>query len=198
LTDFGCLIAGGRARRLGGRAKGLLRYRGRPLIDRLADLLRARCTSVMIIGDPEGPYVGQGLPVTPDLVDAGPPGGVLTGLTLAREQGASWVWTLACDLPRVDAETLDGLAAVRDGHQAALYRAAGRIQPLAACWHVSALPIFEQALRDAQPGFRTLVGLVDAVVVDAPHPDRLTNLNTPADCAALGIDIDGIRSGPER
>lgn len=189
---LGALIAGGRARRLGGRPKGLLRLDGEALIDRLAALLAARCDRVIIVGDPAGPYAGRGLPVIADRLDAGAPGGVHTALceaAEAAEAGDGWIWTLACDLPRLDGPTLDALWRRRAGH-AALYRAAGRLQPLAALWHTAARPTFAAAFAAGRPGFDPLVAALDAAIVEAADPAPFANANTPADCRALGLDPD--------
>ncbi len=201
---LGALIAGGRARRLGGRPKGLSLVDGQPLIDRLGRLLAERCARVVIVGDPAGPYAGRGWPVIADLLAAGAPGGVYTALRHALSPdeplsdapqsppdapgGPGWVYTLACDMPRLDRATLDHLWAARGG-QATLFRAAGRRQPLAALWHTAAAPVFEAAFAHGRPGFGQLLAELQAVELDAPSAAPFANLNTPADAARLGVEL---------
>lgn len=196
-TELCAIIAGGRARRLDGRPKGLIPVDGRPNIDRLAALLAPRATETVLIADPHGPYATARHPIIPDaLPHRGAPGGVLTALRHARAHGHTWIWTLACDLPRLDAPTLEALVPHRPGHRAALYRAAGHLQPLAACWHVTALPAFEAALHDAAPGFAPLLAQLDPLILDAPDPTRFADIDTPADARALGLHLPTDASWP--
>lgn len=189
-TELCAIIAGGRARRLGGRPKGLIPVDGRPNIDRLAALLAPRAAETVLIADPHGPYATTAHPIIPDaLPHRGAPGGVLTALRHAAAHGHTWIWTLACDLPRLDAATLEALVPHRDGHPAALYRAAGHLQPLAACWHITARPAFEAALATAAPGFAPILARLAPRILDAPDPTRLADIDTPADAAALGLPL---------
>lgn len=188
--ELGALIAGGRARRLDGRPKGLLRVDGAPIIDRLADLLRTRCAALVVIGHPAGPYADRGLPVVPDRLDRGAPGGVHAALHHAAALGCHWVWTLACDLPHLDLAALTALAPHRSGRDAAIWRVDGHLQPLAACWHLRTRPTFDRLLADAAPGFRPIIDQLDVAIVDHPDPRRFADLDTPADCAAHGVTLD--------
>lgn len=186
---LGALVAGGRARRLGGRAKGLLRVGGVPIVDRLAALLGDFCDRVVVIGDPAGPYAGRGLPVLPDAIDAGAPGGVYTALRAAPRAG--WICAMACDLPHLDRATVARLWARRGG-QATLYVAGGRRQPLAGgLWHTDARPAFEAAFAEGWPGFGGILSRLRAVEVEAGSGAAFANLNTPADAARLGVALEG-------
>ena len=174
------------------------------MIDRLGRMLAERCDRVVIVGDPRGPYAGRGWPVVPDRVDAGAPGGVYTALCAALGPsdapldapqshqdvpgGPGWVYTLACDMPRLDRATLDRLWASRGG-QVTLFRADGRRQPLAGLWHTDARPTFAAAFARGRPGFGQLVGRLDAVELDAASAAPFANLNTPADAARLGVEL---------
>lgn len=184
---LGALIAGGRARRLDGRPKGLLSVAGVPIIDGLAALLAEACDRVLIVGDPEGPYAGRGLPVVADLLDGGAPGGVYTALRAAQAPG--WVYTVACDMPRLDRATVGRLWALRGG-RVTLFRAGGRLQPLAALWHTDAIPVFEAAFAEGRPGFSPLVARLEPVIVEAAAGGPLDDVDTPADAARLRVALD--------
>lgn len=183
---LGALIAGGRARRMGGRAKGLIPVDGVPIVDRLAGLLGSFCDRVVVIGDPAGAYAGRGLPVVADVIDAGAPGGVYTALRACPEPG--WICALACDLPAVDRPILDALWARRGG-AATLYVADGRRQPLAGFWHTAALAGFDAAFAEGRPGFDGILARLAMVEVQAPSAAPFANVNTPADAARLGLDL---------
>lgn len=177
----GAILAGGAARRMGGRAKGLVEVDGVPVAARLRDLLDEVCDAVFVVGDPEGPYAALGLPVFPDLIpDKGAPGGVYTALRRA-ERGP--VFVAACDLPHLDLATVTTLRDALGDHDVALYRA-GKRQFLAAWWQIRVADHLEGLLRAGDPGFaQALAGLdVNELAAD-PRP--FFNLNTPEDLRAL-------------
>lgn len=179
----GALLAGGRARRLGGRPKGLLEFGGTALIDHLIGVLRALGQAPLIVGDPAGPYAGRGIEVHPDrLPDRGPPGGVHTALALAPP---GWVCVLSIDLPRIDVATLTTLATHRADQHVVLARAEGHRQPLAAWWHTRAFPIVDSYLRAGCPGFAPILAALEVTEIELP-PGSFLDVDTEADVQALG------------
>ncbi len=179
----GALLAGGRARRLGGAPKGLFEVDGEAIAARLVRLLRAVCDEVFVVGDPAGPYAQLGVPVLADRIPGkGAPGGVHAALSAAAP---GWVCVLACDLPRFDRVTLDALRARADAQDAVLARVEGRLQPTAGLWHTRAAPVIG-ALLPQNPGFGRIVDALRVEVVEGLPADAFFNLNTPADQAKMG------------
>ena len=181
--SLGAILAGGHARRLGGRPKGLIEMGGRPLVDRLADLLRALDLTPVLIG--QGPhtaaYAARGLPHHPDLLpDRGPPGGVHTALALAPP---GWIAVVSIDLPALDLATLTTLAAHRDHQHVVLARADGHRQPLAAWWHTRAFPLLDQHLRLQATGFGPLLAHLDVTEIALPGA-AFRDLDTEAEVEA--------------
>ncbi|MBK7859478.1 MAG: NTP transferase domain-containing protein [Archangiaceae bacterium] len=78
------ILAGGRARRLGGLDKGTLLYQGRSLLDRLLDL-QTLCAATLVVSDDVVPGKGA-------------PGGVVTALLRAQ---TPHVLIVCCDMPFV-------------------------------------------------------------------------------------------------
>src|SRR5688572_16814531 len=101
---LGVLLAGGRARRMGGGDKCLRRLGDRTILARIVERARPQTAALLLNanGDPER-FAGFGLPVAPDLVEgfAGPLAGVLTGLEWARRHRPDlpWIATIATDSP---------------------------------------------------------------------------------------------------
>ncbi|WP_236102228.1 molybdenum cofactor guanylyltransferase MobA [Methylotetracoccus oryzae] len=111
----GIVLAGGRARRLGGTDKGLIDCRGRPLVAYAVALLQAVAGSVVINANRNAErYATFGYPVIPDATDNfdGPLAGLLAGLAYAR---TGYVLTLPVDAPLMTEAVLrrlpDALAA---------------------------------------------------------------------------------------
>ncbi|MDP5307933.1 molybdenum cofactor guanylyltransferase MobA [Paracoccus sp. 2205BS29-5] len=185
------ILAGGRARRMGGGDKGLLDIGGTAILARVIAALRSQAHPVAINanGDPARlagfglPVLGDGLPDQP-----GPLAGILAGLDWAARLGAPAVVSVAADMPFLPGDLVARLRASAPGIQAAM--AAGRAangslrsHPTCALW-----PVALRADLRAQlvAGGRRLhdFALRHAaipVVWDHAPIDPFFNVNTPAD-----------------
>ena len=189
----GALIAGGRAARMGGATKGLLRVGGEPIAARSVALLRRLFADVLIVANDPAPYAPLGVTLLPDLRPGrGAPGGLHAALTAAR---TPWVFAAGCDMPFLDPGAIAFLAARREGVDAVLVRAAGRIEPLHAFWSRRCLPALEALFTAGQPSFRDLAAAVPAAIVEEaewrtvdPLLRSLENANTPDDVLRLGLE----------
>ncbi len=189
-TLTGAILVGGRARRLGGLNKGLLKLEGQSLLQRLLKLLRSRCDQLLLVGDPRGPYAQQGVPIYPDrIANLGAPGGLYTAL---HHAAPGWLLLLACDLPHLDEEILDRLLEARsDKEEVLLYEAGGRLQTLVGLWHRRSLPQVERMLEEEQGcSMRRLAEALELKRLQA-SPEPFFNLNTPTDLRRLGISTRG-------
>lgn len=184
----GVILAGGRARRMGGHDKGLLSFAGRPLVEWVIESLRPQVGDLLISANRHPRcYAAYGLPVVPDLEPGfqGPLAGVLSAMLVAR---TDWILTLPCDGPRPPTELRARLARVliEQGADLAVATDGNRTQPLYAL-----LPV---TLADSLRGFlagserrveswqaRHRVALADF----SDRPDGFVNLNTLEDLRAL-------------
>ncbi len=189
----GALIAGGRATRMGGVAKGLLRLDGRPLLARSLDLFgRLFGASLLVASDPL-PYAAFDVPRVGDrLPGRGAPGGLHAALSVAP---TPWVFAAGCDMPFLSAQGIALLAARRAGAMAVVPRWSGRLEPLHALWSRQALPALERALAEGDLSLQRLATLVAAVVVEPaawcvvdPGGRAFLNANTPEEAARLGLE----------
>ena len=187
----GALLAGGRARRLGGVAKGLLRVGDEPVAARSARLLAALFDEVMLSTNDPTPYASLGLPAVADrLRDKGAPGGLHAVLSAAR---SGWVFVAACDMPFLSEAGIRLLASRREGADVVLVRWRGRREPLHAFWSKACLPLLEARLAAGDPSLQELSAAVrctelseqDWAAVD-PEGHAFANVNTPEDAARLG------------
>src|SRR5512143_1571568 len=198
----GALVAGGRATRMGGAAKGLLRVAGEPIAARSVALFRRLFGEVIVVANDPAPYAGLGAPVVPDAVRGkGAPGGLHAALLAAR---TPWVFAAACDMPFLSERAIALLAARREGAAAVVPRFRGRLEPLHAFWSRACLPALERLLAAGDPSLRDLAREVGAVVVEEegwraadPAGRTFENANTPGDLARLGLDA-AAGAGPPR
>jgi molybdopterin-guanine dinucleotide biosynthesis protein A len=144
----GAIIAGGRATRFGGVAKGLEQVGGVRIIDRVVAALRESCDELIIIAnDPSAHEWIPGTRVVPDIrAGAGALGGVHAALSNAREAALILAW----DAPFVPAALM---RALREAGEAAGADAATAtsnspwgFEPLCAWYSVSCLAAVERHL----------------------------------------------------
>lgn len=188
----GVLVAGGRAARLGGIHKGLLRLDGEPLAARTLRLLASLFPASLVIANDPAPYQALGAEVLPDLVPGkGAPGGVHAAL---RAAATGWIFAAACDMPFLSAPPIRLMAERRPGAAAVLVRSGGRLHPLHAFWSRECLPALERMLAAGNPSLVELARAVPASVVEEdewraadPGGLALENVNTPEDVTRLGL-----------
>jgi len=194
-TVAGLLLAGGRARRMGGGDKCLLELAGRPMLDQAIARLAPQVGILALNanGDPAR-FGGRGLPVLADVVPgfAGPLAGVLTGLGWARERGAAWLVTAATDTPFFPLDLVARLRAAARKNAAEVVFAAsdGRTHPVFGLWAVGleddlrhALLVEEERKIDR---FAGRYGVAEADFPTRPF-DPFFNVNRPADLAEAAL-----------
>lgn len=188
----GVILAGGAARRFGGRPKGLERVAGVRLLDRVAEALtQALGTSPLLVAN--APDAATWRPDLETVADVRPGTGALGGILTAIERGPAPVVVVAWDMPFVTPALVAALAhGLADG-DACLPESDGPLglEPLCAAWGPAAAPVIRTqldagllAIHDVFPRLR-LRRLDRAHVAACGDPAFLfSNVNTPADLAA--------------
>jgi molybdopterin-guanine dinucleotide biosynthesis protein A len=183
------ILAGGRARRLGGQDKSALIVDGLRFIDRQRQALAPLTDRIVLIGARDAGTAP--LPVEDDRwPNAGPLGGLATALLTATTDR---VLVLACDLPCVTTEFLAFLADVDPGAAAVVPVCDDRWQPLCGFYARRTLDTFVAALANGERAVAPVVSQVAPRLIGrdewAPF-DRtgtlLANVNTPDDLARIG------------
>jgi len=166
---------------MGGRDKGLLEWRGEPLVAHIHRTVRPLSDDLVIscnrnqqayaayanqlVGDAEADFPG-------------PLAGVIAGLKAARHE---WVVLLACDAPLVDRALIAALleAAVASD-SAAMVRQGGYWQPMFSVLPRRVLPVLEQAWAAGERSLQKAL-LREAVqgLECAEDDRRLSNFNSP-------------------
>ncbi len=150
----GVLLAGGRAKRMGGGDKGLETLGGRAIIEHIVERARPQVSALLINanGDPER-FRWLGLPVRNDVIEGfqGPLAGVLTGLEwAAQDTSAEWLASFATDAPFVPADLVSRLfdAARKEGADMASAFSGGRAHPVFGLWPVALAGELRRAMED--------------------------------------------------
>ncbi|MFD1950550.1 molybdenum cofactor guanylyltransferase [Sphingomonas arantia] len=171
MKTLGAIFAGGAGRRFGSD-KAVALLDGRPLLEHVAEALRAQCDAVVVIGR-EWP----GLDDVPDrpAPGLGPLGALAGALGYAADNGFDQVLTSGCDLPELPSDLLTRL---RPGPAVV----AG--QPLLGLWPAElgsrAIAWLEATTDRSMRGWIAETG---ARVV--PFDDAIANINRVEDLEAL-------------
>ena len=188
----GVIQAGGKSTRMGGAPKALLELGGRPIIERVASVLREVVDDVLVVTNTPELYRFLRLPMVPDIFpDHGSLGGIYSGLASVSGDVA---FTVGCDMPflRADvARLVIGRAAEAD---VVIPRAGDQLETMHAVYGKACLPHMEERLR---AGRLKIVGFFERVrvleipeAVVAGHADPAVvfmNVNTPEELAHASI-----------
>ncbi len=176
------LLAGGQGQRMGGRDKGLIEWRGEPLIQHMQRLIRP-LTDDLIIScnrnlEQYGHYADQlvhddaaGFP--------GPYAGIRAGLAVARHE---LLVVLPCDTPLLDAALIQGLRETAHAHPdtPVMVRQGEQWEPLLCIIPRVHAGAFERDWQEGQRSPRKTMLQLGAVALQCKADDpRLANLNTP-------------------
>ena len=181
------ILAGGRARRLGGVDKGRLLVGGRTILHRQIDLLRGLVDRVVVVTSEPDRYADLGVTVVPDAI---PGSGSLGGIYTAIRAAGTPVLVLACDMPFLTAPFLARVLEAGQDVDVALPRGPDGYHPLCACY---APACADHIRRRIEAGALKVLDLLTDVRVrelgpgdiEAFDPDGLLllNINTPDDLA---------------
>jgi molybdopterin-guanine dinucleotide biosynthesis protein A len=182
----GIVLGGGGSRRMGGRAKALLRVGDKTIIERVVSVLRSVFKDVLLISDAKKEYRFLGIPVYADLRPGiGALGGLYTGL---MQCPTDYAFVVACDMPFLNAAAVRRLAEPAPGHDVVVPRIGPHLEPLHAVYARACIP-HVRALIDAG-GLRIFdfFAQVDTLEVHeslfediSPDLRFLMNVNTPED-----------------
>ena len=187
----GAVLAGGAARRYGGRPKGLVELGGRRILDRVVDVVAAVTgeAPLLVANAPDAGGWRPDLRTVPDVRrDSGSLGGIYTAVV----SGPGPVLCVAWDMPFLSADLLRALVtgATSGAYDAFLPESDGRrgVEPLCAVYGPACGPAIERELARGDMraiGFHAevKVGTLSLERVRAfGDPDELFfNVNTPAD-----------------
>jgi molybdopterin-guanine dinucleotide biosynthesis protein A len=182
------VLAGGKARRMGGEDKGLVEIAGRPMVSFVIDAMRPQVSGVVLNANRNQARYGEfGCPVIADRDQdyRGPLAGIARGMEFAATR---YVVVVPCDSPLVADDLVCRLHAALSaaGTPIAAAHDGDRLQPVFALLECS---LCDDLNRYLAGGGRKIdrwydaCGYATADCSDAP--DTFLNINTPADMRAL-------------
>jgi len=182
------VLSGGFSSRMG-MEKGLVPFKGKPLIEHVLTTASGITDNIMIIANNEG-YEQFGYPVFGDLLkEKGPIGGIHAGLT---HSNAIQNLVLPCDMPLMTLAFLKYLLdQTGEIDQIVVPRYNGKIEPLCAVYNCSCLPVLKRAAESSDLSLHGLIRKAGAKFIDldrdSPHysPYLFSNVNSMKELKTL-------------
>lgn len=192
---YGLVLAGGRSTRMSAD-KAALQYHGQPQVRQAWELLEPLCGRVFVstrAEQSEDPAFRGLAQVHDAFLDMGPVGGILSAMRAHPE--AAWL-VLACDLPLMDAATLERLVERRNPFKlATAYQAprGGMPEPLCAIYEPkSVFRLFHFLAQGLNCPRKVLINS-DAELIQAENSLALTNVNEPREYQEVLATLQGRR-----
>ena len=184
------ILAGGRATRMGGQDKGLLRYLDKTFVEHIAGSLVSDVAEVVINANRNlDIYSGTGFQVISDALDdyQGPLAGMYSTLL---EVDTDWIITAPCDGPFVARDYVSRMsdAVVQSSEKLAVASDGEWLQPVYALVHKdlceNLMDFLDGGERKIDRWYRQ-VGFSEVVFSEAEDRKMFTNVNTPEQLASL-------------
>ncbi|MEN7341492.1 MAG: molybdenum cofactor guanylyltransferase [Pseudomonadota bacterium] len=180
------VLAGGESRRMG-QDKAALVIDGQTQLARTVALARSIASETFVSVRDSASSDALRL-AYPTIEDATPGAGPMAGILAALRTDPTSDWlVLACDLPGLDAATLETLVAHASEEPAANALAIASEhnselpEPLCAIWRSAMIPLVTSRLNEGKGCARKCLLLADATLVAPVTLGALDNMNTPAD-----------------
>lgn len=140
---LGLILAGGQSKRMG-EDKGLVLYKGKPLISYPIDLLKQLCQNIVISANNES-YEKLGYPVLQDKIKGiGPLGGMYSAFV---KYSPTSIFVLPCDVPEMGIDFAKKLINLGNSYDISVASFRGRIEPLIGIYQDSVLNAIEQQIK---------------------------------------------------
>jgi molybdenum cofactor guanylyltransferase len=176
----GLILAGGEGRRVGGADKGLLDYRGKPLVAHVIERLAPQVDRLLISANRNlDAYRAFGYPVLTDLATdrLGPLAGIQAGLTACE---TPWLIVCPCDCPLLPNDLVARLMASIGTAALAIAATSEGLQPTFLLCRGDLLPALENYLMSGERKVGAWCRRQGAVEVNFPDSRAFCNLNDPS------------------
>lgn len=189
----GTVLAGGRARRMGGDDKGLVEVDGKPMVVYVVEALKAQTAAVVVNANRniERYRALCRCPVVPDSVGdfAGPLAGMASAMEVAQ---TPFVLTAPCDSPLLSRQLAARLfeALQREDAELAVAHDGQRMQPVFALLQRDLLPSIIAYLQSGESKIDTWYASHRAALCDfSDETTMFLNVNTPEERSGLEVRI---------
>ncbi len=185
---LGVILAGGRARRMGGQDKVLLKVGSKRILDHIVERLSPQVGQLVLNTNNTSFSDQTDLQIIEDDIFAdsgpiGPMGGLFTALLYAKTHGFDKVLTVAGDAPFIPTDFVAKLT-VQSENPISIAQSGGRKHPVLGLWDLSVLADLRDRIDRRNYKMMDWVESQSVTFVSWDHdPDPFFNINTDDDLA---------------
>lgn len=173
----GIILAGGKSTRMG-TDKGLMPFRGKPMIQHIINPMAKICERILVVSE-NSMYGMFGFELIKDeKPDYGPVMGILSGL---RQSTTDRNLILSCDAPFVGFNLMKELVLKSDGANVVAACSSEGIHPLIAVYDRDCISVFEQAVASGEHRMRTVLKKLNVEELVVKNENLVRNLNAKED-----------------
>jgi len=172
------IMAGGDSSRMG-MDKSVLAINGKPMVEIIAEQLRASFSQTLISANDAEKFAFLGLQIVPDRIQGQGP---LMGIASALEASANEMnFVVACDIPHIDLTYVRKMLSRAKGADIVIPRSRDKeYEPLFAVYNKSALEVINKVLRTGGRKISDVFTRCKVSYIEL-KADSFTNLNTRAE-----------------
>ena len=163
-----------------GSDKGMVTFRGRPLVEHVIARLSSQVAAIVLNADPESPpWKALGFPILPDLIGGRP--GPLAGVHAAMSTVQTpWLLTVPCDTPYLPSDLLSRLAETQraSGASRVSVRCRGQRHPIIALLRTNCVDDLYDYLVSGGRRIESWLGRDAWVEAEFEDEIAFSNLNT--------------------
>ena len=162
MQSSGIIMAGGRSSRMKFN-KAFAQVGGKPVIQIIIDKLQPIFQELMIISNEPQLFTSFGLPIFQDVYPyLGPVGGIHSALVNAS---FDQMFILGCDMPFMNMQLVDYMLGKINNYDSVVPEIDSYLQPLAAVYNRSCLPIFSECLEHDKLKLTLIFSELNALVL---------------------------------
>jgi len=188
----GIILAGGRARRMGGQDKGLIQLARKPMIEYVINAIDPQVDAIIINANRnQADYEKYGFPVVADQIEGycGPLAGMASGLQAAK---TPFVVTVPCDSPLIPDDLVQKLYSTLQDEDAEICTALsnGRLQPVFTLMKSELLPSMLDFLNNGERKIDKWFEKHRLAIADfSEQPETFININSAEELAAIELKL---------
>jgi len=188
----GIILAGGRARRMGGQDKGLIQLARKPMIEYVINAIDPQVDAIIINANRnQADYEKYGFPVVADQIEGycGPLAGMASGLQAAK---TPFVVTVPCDSPLIPDDLVQKLYSTLQDKDAEICTplSNGRLQPVFTLMKSELLPSMLDFLNNGERKIDKWFEKHRLAIADfSEQPETFININSAEELAAIELKL---------
>ena len=181
------ILAGGQARRMGGKDKGFVLFQDKPLIEHALDTLTPQTDQIAINANRSTEEYSRYAVTFPDQFSEypGPLAGMHSGLI---NMNSDWVGFIPCDSPNLPSNLVSLLCdAVKENTDIVVAHDGEYMQPVVTLMHKRIIPKIDAFLARGDRKIILLYKECNTVFADfSDYPNAFINLNSPQELEQFG------------